>query len=133
MDEASSAIDAAIVRTKRQGISQPKTMPTCPPDTSGNPKVDETEETTPMIEKEKAISSVIWEYCQRHASQRTNASYRKFPLELWLVTELSEPCIVGISQGIAPVTVYSDKGVSVSLVELERHFDEGKRAVHNRS
>jgi hypothetical protein len=48
----------AIVRTKRLGISQPKTMPTCPPDTRGNEKVDVTEATTPIIEKENAISSM---------------------------------------------------------------------------
>jgi hypothetical protein len=59
MDEASSAREAATVRTKRQGMSHPNTMPTCPPDTNGKEKVDETEETTPMIENEKAISSVI--------------------------------------------------------------------------
>jgi hypothetical protein len=58
MDEAISAIDAAIVMTKRQGMSQPKTMPTCPPDMSGKEKVDVTEATTPIIEKEKAISSI---------------------------------------------------------------------------
>lgn len=58
MDDAISAIDAATVKTKRQGMSQPKTMPTWPPDTSGNEKVDVTEATTPMMENENAISSI---------------------------------------------------------------------------
>jgi hypothetical protein len=58
IDEAISAIEAAIVRTKRLGINQPKTMPTWPPDTNGKEKVDVTEATTPMIEKEKATTSI---------------------------------------------------------------------------
>jgi hypothetical protein len=57
IDEAISAIEAATVITKRHGINQPKTIPTCPPDTSGKEKVDVTEATTPMIEKENAINS----------------------------------------------------------------------------
>jgi len=31
IDDASSAIDAAMVMTNKLGISHPKTMPTCPP------------------------------------------------------------------------------------------------------
>ena len=67
IDEANSAMDAATVITKRHGINQPNTMPTCPPDTRGNEKVDVTEATTPMIEKENAISSIIWGITVRFA------------------------------------------------------------------
>lgn len=31
MEDASSAMEAATVMTKREGMSHPKTMPTCPP------------------------------------------------------------------------------------------------------
>ena len=31
IDDANSAIDAAMVMTNKLGISHPKTMPTCPP------------------------------------------------------------------------------------------------------
>ena len=77
--DASSAIEAATVITNRQGMSHPKTIPTCPPeytchipinmvlsmavfpagapDTRGNEKVEETEATTPIIENANATVS----------------------------------------------------------------------------
>jgi hypothetical protein len=58
MAEVSSAIEAATGMTNRQGISQPKTMPTCPPETRPKIIVEETEAMTPMIEKEKAMVSM---------------------------------------------------------------------------
>lgn len=75
IDDASSAMEAAIVKTNKHGINHPKTIPTCPPallsakgqetylkgyipDSRGNEKVDVTDATMPMIEKAKAMDSI---------------------------------------------------------------------------
>jgi len=76
IDEANSAIDAATVRTKRLGINHPKTMPTCPPETSGKEKVDVTEATTPIIENENAINSISFNWhLQCLTLQLTDSKY----------------------------------------------------------
>ena len=51
---------AAIVITNNEGMSQPKTIPTCPPESSGNIKVDETDAITPIMEKAKQMVSISY-------------------------------------------------------------------------
>ena len=80
IEEASSAMEAAMVMTNKDGISHPNTIPTCPPgkempvvktdplctwfvhhipDIKGKENVEDTDAMTPMIEKAKAIVSMI--------------------------------------------------------------------------
>ena len=70
-------MEAATVITNNDGMSQPNTIPTCPPtikfnfqylpgyklsrnspEANGKEKVDETEATTPIIEKANATVSI---------------------------------------------------------------------------
>jgi hypothetical protein len=74
--DANSAIEAAMHITNRLGINHPKTIPTCPPagghhlvwderpndvpERRGKMKIDDTDATTPMIEKANAIVSISY-------------------------------------------------------------------------
>jgi len=77
MEDASSAIEAAMHMIKRHGMSHPKTIPTCPPDTSGKDSVDDTPPITAMMENANATVSISFAEGQQSAGAMVKEDQRR--------------------------------------------------------